>query len=184
MQNDEDEDQRRRLAVQPISVTPSQPRGNTSLRTTAAAPLIGPPALSQQTVPVPPQPRSESSVPAILANTGAHAMPINSGPAKAAPVVGPAAVGQAPPDPTAERTEQSKLAAEPIMSRPGQNAVNDVVGPNTAGVAGLWARADNVHNPFLRVLAKVGAGAARSGYHRISSGSRRSGSDSRVNPEQ
>lgn len=33
--------------------------------------------------------------------------------------------------------------------------------PIRAGVAGLWTKADNIHNPFLRVLGKIGAGAAR-----------------------
>jgi hypothetical protein len=33
--------------------------------------------------------------------------------------------------------------------------------PHTPAVASLWAKADNIHNPILRVLAKVGAGTAR-----------------------
>jgi hypothetical protein len=33
--------------------------------------------------------------------------------------------------------------------------------PNQAGVASLWSKAENIQNPYLRVLGEIGAGAAR-----------------------
>lgn len=63
------------------------------------------------------------------------------------PVSGASAAGPAIP------TDQSPGQAIPTDGSPSVD--------HRAGVAKLWSRADNIHNPVLRVLGKIGAGMAR-----------------------
>lgn len=80
----------------------------------------------------------------ILRRTGAHAIPIPG-------VEGTQAASAIP---------TSRFGGIPTPSTP---AIPTEPTPlhKQAGVASLWAKADNIHNPVLRVLGKVGAGLAR-----------------------
>jgi hypothetical protein len=87
-------------------------------------------------------------VPAIP--VGANAPNVGTGPAPSAPILAP------------------KGNPIPMGRKPG---IEGTIDPNTqqynmppphqAGVASLWSKAENIQNPYLRVLGEIGAGAAR-----------------------
>lgn len=59
-------------------------------------------------------------------------------------------------------TPQTPGRAIPINRATGApEELNNQGKPIAPGIAGLWARADNIHNPFLRALGKIGAVGAR-----------------------
>jgi len=59
-------------------------------------------------------------------------------------------------------TPQTPTRAIPINRATGQpEQLNDQGKAIAPGVAGLWTRADNIHNPILRTLGKIGAVGAR-----------------------
>jgi hypothetical protein len=151
VQDDEDDDEQRRLAAQPIKVSAEQPRGNTSAETNAPAPLIGPPSVSQAERAQPVDPPAAMTIgsrqPPSLQETAAKPILVNS---KLPGEMGKA--GQ--PVPT------GRVSGIPGTIDPSTDQYN-TPNPHTPAVASLWAKADNIHNPILRVLAKVGAGTAR-----------------------
>lgn len=93
-----------------------------------------------------------------------------------------ATIGKSSPQPTGEpaaqtiapigSTEPAETKAASTVSNPEHLPQADSSDPSsasppgklhpvTSGVASLWTKADNIHNPVLRVLGKIGAGAAR-----------------------
>jgi hypothetical protein len=59
-------------------------------------------------------------------------------------------------------TPQTPGRAIPVNRATGApEELNNAGKPIAPGVAGLWARADNIHSPFIRALGKIGAAGAR-----------------------
>jgi hypothetical protein len=82
----------------------------------------------------------------------------------------PAVQGGRPAIPTAVKSNGQPFTIGRHAGIPGyQNPpttdmpIGDVVPPHAIGVAQLASKAENIHNPLLRGLAKVGAGIARAG---------------------
>jgi len=59
-------------------------------------------------------------------------------------------------------TPQTQGRPIPVDRATGETEqLNDQGKPIAPGIAGLWAHAENIHNPFLRTLGKIGAVGAR-----------------------
>lgn len=73
-------------------------------------------------------------------------------------------IATAQPEPTSGTADLEKNAAlsqgMPISAGQEANPTPHSL-PLRSGVASLWTKADNIQNPVLRVLGKIGAGAAR-----------------------
>jgi hypothetical protein len=70
------------------------------------------------------------------------------------------------PDADAQGPSIPTQSAAPAIGQPAKPGIPTVQEanptlPHKSALASLWTKADNIHNPFLRVLGKVGAGAAR-----------------------
>jgi hypothetical protein len=172
VQDDEDDDEQRRLAAQPIRVSAEQPRGNTSAETdaTAAIPIPNVPDEDDD----PEQKRWARPIPDGTPPTKSQIVPLQSSDQPAAATVGKSS-GVAPIGSTEDLENKAAARTIPRTAAPETGSTEDLeskadtnnplmragLHPVTSGVASLWSRADNIHNPVLRVLAKVGAGAAR-----------------------
>lgn len=90
-----------------------------------------------------PIPQQEDETDEILKRTGAHAIPVQQ--------------PQAPTDGTGASIPTGQVGGGASGSAiPTGNPIH-----HQAGVASLWSKAENINNPFLRVLGKIGAGFAR-----------------------
>jgi hypothetical protein len=90
-----------------------------------------------------PIPQQDDELTDILRHTGAHAIP--TGPVAGAS--GGAAIPTTPQTGAIPTDEGQTPEPHPLHKQ--------------AGVASLWSKAENIHNPVLRVLGKIGAGLAR-----------------------
>lgn len=106
----------------------------------------------RKALPVPSAAENPMEIPSgVIGSTSRQVIPIGAAPRPQ--VMGSGGI------PTTPQTPRSIIPTNPVTGEAEQ--VNNKGIPIKAGIAGLWAKADNIHNPVLRVLGKIGTGALK-----------------------